>query len=83
MAIPVLRRTDGDVLVGVQCRCGAILAASSESGLAAQLAVHWRTDDWAVDLPSSSDLEVARRFVASHAFELDDDELDLSGPTAG
>lgn len=82
MAIPVLRRRE-EALLGVRCRCGTVLAASSESGLAAQLAVHWRTDDWAVDLPSASDEDVALRFVTRHAFELDDDELDLSGPTAG
>jgi hypothetical protein len=83
MPIPVLRRADGDSILGVRCRCGAILASSSEAGLTAQLAVHWRTDDWVVDLPSASDLRAARRWVDGHAFELDDDELDLSGPTAG
>jgi hypothetical protein len=76
MAIPVLRRTTHDpAIVAIECRCGEILTSSTDEGLAAQLAVHWRRDDWATDQPSAGDLRIAQRWVAAHAFEIDESEL--------
>lgn len=77
MPVPVLRRTTHDpAIVAIECRCGEILTSSTDEGLAAQLAVHWRRDDWATDEPSAGDLSLARRAVALHAFEIDESELD-------
>jgi hypothetical protein len=67
---------DDPLLVAVGCRCGQVLSSSTRSGLAAQLAVHWRHDDWATDLATAQDVAVARRWVAMHAVDVSAAELD-------
>jgi hypothetical protein len=62
-------------MFAIECRCGRLLVSTTEDGLAAQLAVHWHREDWAVDRASPADVSVATRWVATHAFEIDEADL--------
>ena len=77
MTVPVLhRRQSSTRMVAVECHCGTLLVSTSETGLASQLAVHWRREDWGVDGASPGDVRVAQRWIAPRAFELEEMELE-------
>ncbi len=63
-------------MVAVECHCGTLLVSTTETGLASQLAVHWRREDWGVDAPSAADVTVAARWIQDRAFEMSEAELD-------
>lgn len=76
MPAPIVGHHLGDApMVGIECRCGRLLVSTTEEGLAAQLAVHWHREDWAVDRATQADVAVATRWVASHAFAIDEADL--------
>jgi hypothetical protein len=64
------RISDDAGLVAAECRCGTLLVSTTESGLASQIAVHWRREDWSIDEATEADVSVATRWVADHAFAL-------------
>ncbi len=70
------RTRDDEPMVAVECHCGTLLVSTTESGLASQLAVHWRREDWGIDMATRSDVSVASRWIASHAFRLTSAELE-------
>jgi len=75
MIAKIDRIGDAARLVAVECHCGTLLVSTTESGLASQLAVHWRQEDWAIDAATEADVSVATRWLAEHAFGLDDADL--------
>jgi hypothetical protein len=63
-------------LVAAECHCGTLLVSTTEPGLASQLGVHWRREDWGINLATPNDITVASRWLRTHAFRLTAAELE-------